>query len=317
MFHEIDKAEDREPVKPFGVCLMEARESLGLSLEELSKTLNLKISILNALEKSEVNKLPPSLYVQGYIKAYTKALGISSEKIHVDYLKLVGNERAFELKPRTTVPAEPNSDSPIVKTISILFVVLALSAILFGVYKYYSDKIDTIERANRNDDYDLNLKIPLKKTTPVITQDARINNDGMLVVGKSVAPEIIEQLTTEVSTEEAAKEQVVALDEVPEVAEKILNTDVSSNEDLLIIKAAEESWAEVRDDNKERIFFGMLQEDDFLILTGKAPFDIFLGNAVNIRIEVNDVEIDMSDYIRANNIAHFKVSEKSNQIVFH
>lgn len=313
MFHEIEKADDQDPVKPFGICLREARESLGLSLEELSKTLNLKISILEALEKSEVNKLPPSLYVQGYIKAYTKALGISSEKIHVDYLKLVGNEQAFELKPRSTVPSESNSDSPIVKTISILFGALALSAILFGIYTYYSDKIDTIGKATLDGNFDVNLKIPLQKAAIVITQDARIDNDGTLVVGKSADPEIIEEITAE----ERVKEQAVARDEVPGLVEKIFNTDVASKQDLLIIKATEESWAEIRDDNKERIFFGMLQEDDFLILTGKAPFDVFLGNAVNINIEVNDVEVDMSDYIRANNIAHFKVSEKSNQIVFH
>lgn len=53
------------------------------------------------------------------------------------------------------------------------------------------------------------------------------------------------------------------------------------------------------------------------MLSGKAPFDVFLGNALRVNIAINDIDVDMSDYIRANNIAHFKVSEKSNQIVFH
>ena len=83
-----------------------------------------------------------------------------------------------------------------------------------------------------------------------------------------------------------------------------------------MIRATEESWAEIRDENKERIYFGMLKADDLLVLSGKAPFDIFLGNAISVGIEVNGVEVDMSDYVRINNIAHFQSFRKikSNRI---
>jgi hypothetical protein len=39
-----------------------------------------------------------------------------------------------------------------------------------------------------------------------------------------------------------------------------------------------------------------------------APFDIFLGNAPAVRVTLNDVNVDMTNHTRSNNIAHFKVS---------
>lgn len=295
--------EENESVKPFGICLNEARKSLGLSLDELSRTLNLDIDILQALEDSDVDKLPPAIYVQGYIKAYTKALGISSEEIHADYLQSINRGEKAELRPRSPLPSETDSGTPIVKTFSILLGVLALSAVMFGVYNYYSKKVDIIEPVA----IDENI-LPVQNEIIPIFQDAELTDDGELVVGGQSEQNIEEQADI---SDDFIEDQTSEAYEEPS-APKVLSSD-----DSLMIRATEESWAEIRDENKERIYFGMLKADDLLVLSGKAPFDIFLGNAINVGIEVNGVEVDMSDYVRINNIAHFKVSEKSNQIVFH
>ena len=306
----VDEVEENESTKPFGVSLSEARESLGLSLAELSKTLNLDIDLLEALENSDVDKLPPAIYVQGYIKAYTKALNISSEAIHAEYLKSVNKEKTIELKPRSPLPVEANSGTPIVKTFSVLLAVLALAAFLYGVYNYYSNKVDTAESISDESGSEEKINIPMQRETLVITQDAQLGSDDELIVNQPAESSVIEEVVTDEVVAGESVEEVVISQEEPGVA-------LADGADLLRIKATDESWAEVRDDNKNRIYFGMLQVDDFLILKGNAPFDIFLGNAVNVSISVNDVEVDMSDYIRINNIAHFKVSEQSNHIVFH
>ena len=299
----IEDVEENESVKPFGICLNEARKSLGLSLDELSRTLNLDIDILQALENSDIDKLPPAIYVQGYIKAYTKALGISSEEIHADYLQSINREKKVELRPRSPLPSEADSGTPIVKTFSILLGVLALSAAMFGVYNYYSKKVDTIEQVDIDE-----LLLPVHNEIIPISQDAELTDDGELIIGGQAEQDITE---LENISDDFIEDQTSVANDEPS-APKVLSSD-----DSLMIRATEESWAEIRDENKERIYFGMLKADDLLVLSGKAPFDIFLGNAINVGIEVNGVEVDMSDYVRINNIAHFKVSEKSNKIVFH
>ena len=174
----VDETDERENTKPFGVCLSEARESLGMSIDELSKTLNLDVALLQALENSDVDKLPPLIYVQGYIKAYTKALGISSVAIHAEYLKLFEEKEEVDLKPRSPLPLETNSGTLSVKILSYLLAFLALSTAVFGVYNYYSNKVDSIESVAIERGSGERMLIPLQNETIEISQDAVLTDDG-------------------------------------------------------------------------------------------------------------------------------------------
>jgi hypothetical protein len=61
----------------------------------------------------------------------------------------------------------------------------------------------------------------------------------------------------------------------------------------------------------------MIEPGRDLSLTGQAPFDIFLGNAPVVSLSLNATNIDMTKYIRSNNIAQFKVSVEEGRIQFH
>lgn len=309
---------EKDDRKPFGERLSDARESLGLSVDEMAERLNLDLKILKALESSAVEQLPPAIYVQGYIKAYTKALGIASEEIHADFLIYSRQQDVDELQPSSKVPHETNSDTPIVKITSVLFVLLAISGIAFGIYSYYAAKVDSIDQPASDAieiDGDDELSMP--------------GQSGSLDLPVRIEPEVQpEETSIETEVETATTAQVVVVDEkpvvekpaaaIPEAVESQAVADESvAAGDTLMIRATAESWAEIRDASKSRIYFDMLKEDEFLTLQGSAPFDVFLGNAVVVDIAVNDIDVDMSDHIRANNVAHFKVSEDSGQIVFH
>jgi len=53
------------------------------------------------------------------------------------------------------------------------------------------------------------------------------------------------------------------------------------------------------------------------VLEGKAPFSITMGNAGTTRVVINDLEVDIKDYIRTNNTAIFSVSTHGQDIIFH
>lgn len=317
---------ETENIKPFGDRLAEARKSLGLTLEELSKTLNLDIKLLESLEHSDVEQLPPPTYVQGYIKAYTKALGISSEDIHADFLKSVSESQDVELQPRSPLPIETTSETPLIKSVSIIFVILAISALAFMIYSYYSGKVDTVDYVLIEKKFNSDSQNEKRDYQSIYEQD-----DELTASERDVSADDISEGLNE--SDDALGDVNENKIDVPEIEmESSLNSSQSDvtavddssaamlvvdNEDSLMIRATTESWAEIRDDNKVRIYYGMLVPEDLRILKGKAPFDVFLGNALHVNIAVNDIDVDMSDYIRANNVAHFKVSEKSNQIVFH
>ena len=88
-------------------------------------------------------------------------------------------------------------------------------------------------------------------------------------------------------------------------------------DDIIEIIAEKGSWVEVRDATRARLLYNMIPSGESKVLQGKAPFRISMGNAKSTRVVINDIDIDMSDYIRSNNTASFTVSNEGQNIIFH
>ena len=87
--------------------------------------------------------------------------------------------------------------------------------------------------------------------------------------------------------------------------------------DVLVLSAEQECWAEIVDANDIRMFYGTIVPGRDLKLTGQAPFEVFLGNAPAVTLSLNSLNIDMTKYIRSNNIAQFKISVEEGRARFH
>lgn len=91
-----------------GETLRLARESSGLSLEEVSKDLNIKIEILENIEAGKVGAFKDIFELKGYIELYGKYLGLDIGKLIDDFNEYMFNytskipvkeiEKTIELK---------------------------------------------------------------------------------------------------------------------------------------------------------------------------------------------------------------------------
>lgn len=64
-----------------GQILKETREAKLLTLEDVEKNTKIRKELLEALEADNFAKLPPSTFVQGFIKNYGRFLNLDSEKL--------------------------------------------------------------------------------------------------------------------------------------------------------------------------------------------------------------------------------------------
>ena len=85
--------------------------------------------------------------------------------------------------------------------------------------------------------------------------------------------------------------------------------------DDLSIVAEADRWVEITDSTGAQIFYNLLKQDAESELRGVAPFDVFLGNAPGIEIRVNSSDVDFSGFVRANNVARFRISIRDNEPV--
>jgi cytoskeleton protein RodZ len=329
---ENSEAERHEP-PAFGQQLMLAREKAGITIDEAARELNLSEEIVEAIEESDLDRLPPVAFVQGYVRSYARLLGLSEDKIFDEFEQEVPHQIETELQPRSPLPEQASSQTPVIRLISTLIMLSAVVVVLYAAFSYYIERSERIEKAGLAEHEDIMAQLPPE--APLIEQQARITEDDALIVESRTAAADEEEAVTDtdaepvvslqqemeaLAAEEAADTAIsdVPVSETPvEEIQPVAKIQPITGGDILALSAEQESWAEIVDANEIRLFYGMIKPDQALSLTGQAPFDVFLGNAPVVNMSLNSVNIDMTNYIRSNNIAHFKISVEDGRARFH
>jgi cytoskeletal protein RodZ len=76
-----------------GNFLRQARESVGLSLDELQDKTRIQKSFLEAIEKGDFDKLPSPFYVRTYLRSYANCVKVEPHYILREYRKMEQSER--------------------------------------------------------------------------------------------------------------------------------------------------------------------------------------------------------------------------------
>jgi cytoskeletal protein RodZ len=63
-----------------GADLRDARERRGLSIEQLSRTTKIAVRSLRSIETDQFDKLPASVFLRGFLRAYAKEVGLDPEE---------------------------------------------------------------------------------------------------------------------------------------------------------------------------------------------------------------------------------------------
>lgn len=301
----------KKDVHSFGERLFLAREQQGLTIQEVVKATHLSDEIIDAIERSDVEQLPQPIYVQGYIRAYAKFVGISADTVLEEYNQAVPHITESKLSPLPALSQGPSSSSPLVKSVSLSLVVLVVIAVVYGVVSYYSEIARSMNKESSVDVVETDFTFP-----EVVDAADGVDMNETLIVDAGE-----DELETVASAEEKdvenalIQERVIGVD--TERAALIETQPIAKGSDVIKVIARKASWVEVIDGNGVKLHYNLVIKGKSIVLKGTAPFDVFLGNAPAVRVEMNDVEIDTTRYVRSNNIAHFKISMDDGQIVFH
>jgi cytoskeleton protein RodZ len=74
-----------------GMILAAAREELKWDVADVAANLNLRVSVIQALESDEYTDLPGPTFVRGYIRAYARLLGVDESEV-IDEDSLISNQ---------------------------------------------------------------------------------------------------------------------------------------------------------------------------------------------------------------------------------
>ncbi len=313
----LDKHSDEEQAQPstdFGSALRQARERQKYSMEDVAELLKVPVQVIESIESSEIEKLPPATFTRGYLRAYARFVEIKHADTLAAYDRAVPQD--IKLSPRSKLPGEPSSQSPLIKSVTYLLVFILLAGLGFAGYQYYTEKAGQMQagvdkRSEKHAREVSSLDEPKLKPLPV-KQMAEMSSDGELLLNKDYKT---------VDVNKPSETTVMATDQQQAIADK--REDNTNEQDIaagnnatvsapgfsrLSLLATKGAWCEIRDARGKRLHYDMIPKGKWFSVEGKPPFKISLGNARSTTVKIDEMDVDMSAFIKPNNIAQFKVS---------
>jgi len=117
-----------------GDLLKEGRERKSMSTDEVAKQLNLKHNFVVQIEANDFAQLPGATFIRGYLRAYSKLVGIDAEPVVEAYNKICTEEKKPEsrYKPVETIKPQRSFSDPLIKYTTLIVIWLLLAYLFCG-----------------------------------------------------------------------------------------------------------------------------------------------------------------------------------------
>lgn len=164
-------------MKKFGEYLSSERRKKRISIEKAALDLVIKKTHLESLEAEDWQKLPEPTYVKGYIKNYTRYLGIDSEYAMALYRREF-DESKYPQKKLKQEGRRFFITAP--KVINLIFILAILTFITYLIVQYSS--IFASPKLNlTSPKEDITTSVPAIKITGKTEKDATVAVNGKFI----------------------------------------------------------------------------------------------------------------------------------------
>ena len=122
----------------FGTRLREARERKGISLRQIANATKISMSALEALERSDISRLPGGIFSRAFVRSYAVEVGLEPEATIQDFIAHFPHDSVTAGHP-TSKPIEDNEALESDRRMASTFLrLLAISLPIAGVLLYFS-----------------------------------------------------------------------------------------------------------------------------------------------------------------------------------
>ena len=127
---------DRTP-DDFGARLRDARERRGISLRQIANATKISVSVLEALERNDISRLPGGIFGRAFVRSYAMEVGLDPEATIQDFVAQFPHESVTVGHPTS----QRTDDSAIFeserRTAGTFLSLLAVSIPIAGVVLYF------------------------------------------------------------------------------------------------------------------------------------------------------------------------------------
>ena len=301
-----------------GAALRSARESLGISPEDVAGAMNLPVGIVRSLEENAFDTLPAGTFTRGYIRSYARLVRLDGDALIREYREATRDEAESELVVEVAKPSLtelPQRHPGWVFGGAVFGVALAGAAVLWWAWPQEVEEAAVEEAAvaealaagdarrappgapggvarspgeGAGEAHRTAMEagpVPaLAETFMDSTVDSEAATAGEGTVRPGAVPPVADDAAAERAPLEAPASPIVA----------------GSGRDVLELAFENDCWVEVFDREGRVVHMDMSLGGQSLRLRGEAPFSVRLGNAPAAVVAFNGAPVDLGPHTRAN-----------------
>ena len=272
-----------ENIEDIGSLFIDARVKKGLTQEDASKILKVRISAIKQIESGEELGSLGSAYRLGFLRSYAKLVDLDPENIIKNY-KSSNSEKNIKFDYNfPSVRKEKKSLFPIIALCTFLF-----SLVIYSSWYYLN--INNLENENKNISYLDNENNNLDYVKIEDNKNASLDNRDKI---KSENVVISEKVTSNITTSENFQNKVVdnnddglkILSEPNTLSETSISNETSAiaNErtpkEEMVLKSSGNSWVEIEDLDGNSYLTRLMRSGETFVVPDKKGLTLSTGNA--------------------------------------
>ncbi len=277
--HEITES----PRPSVGERLRQAREAQGLSVETVAQRLHLKQALVVALEEEDFERLPARVFVRGYYRNYARLLELPEAPLLREFdARCPEGEECSGAPPVVAqgVRKEIRSSHGLVRLVSWLVAISVVAALAL----WWRDRSGG--------------ETP-PPPAPVVSQPGPASADISMEESAAKAEEAAAEAVQPSPSREEPALPPPAKEAAPAPSPPAPAAPAPAPPKV-VLKFLEDSWVDVRSADRSFKLVGLRKAGDQVILEGKPPYAMILGNARGVRLLVNGEPFDLTSKTRRN-----------------
>ncbi len=284
-----------ENTDDIGTFFIDARVKKGLTQEDVSKILKVRISAIKEVERGEQLQSLGSAYSLGFLRSYAKLVDLDPDNI-VRIYKSSNDDKTSKLDYNFPgVVKEKRSLFPVIVLFTFVF-----SLVIYSSWYYLNinnlettnEDITSLDKDNSNLDY---VKVEDNQNSS-LNHSNKINNENIILNEKETTEIILNENSNNKVSENKKVETKKLLE--PKFSKETLNgneTSAIANERIpkeeMVLKSSGNSWVEIEDLDGNSYLTRLMRPGETFVVPDKKGLTLSTGNAGVLSLTFGSIHI--------------------------
>jgi cytoskeleton protein RodZ len=295
-----------------GQKLRDAREKLGLSVDDVSHAIKVQANAVRQMEAGDFAALGPPVFAKGFLRSYAKHVHLGQLWLDAELATLALDEAPTLLPSRGERERSSTAERGMLAASYLVGTAILVSAIF--VVTHFDRFVGTQSEPKVAIEALVSPAETAEQLAATPPGDPTPNAEAFAVVG---APSVLDRFTPNSATPVVAQPSpLVAMPESPSAvaAGLVAIPNLAPDLQALELSATGTVWVEISDNTGRRLEFNNLSNGVRKSYSGKAPFTLKIGNAANANLIAGGKAVDLSTFTNGS-VAKLRLIETNGLLV--